>query len=147
MLEAVGHAVSRLIRIRYGAMVLPRGLGRGGWMELDDADIRALMHAAGSRPVQSRGNEDAQTRSSRQSRDDGRPRRGRTGGPRGANNGQRAGSQGSLPSERRDQANQPDPMKTSFGYIGADSFTKQRQEAGQKPRGPQGGPRRNGRSR
>ena len=29
MLEAVGHAVSRLIRIRYGAMVLPRGLKRG----------------------------------------------------------------------------------------------------------------------
>ena len=25
MFEAVGHAVSRLIRIRYGAMVLPRG--------------------------------------------------------------------------------------------------------------------------
>jgi 23S rRNA pseudouridine2605 synthase len=34
MLEAVGHAVSRLIRIRYGAMVLPRGLKRGGWMEI-----------------------------------------------------------------------------------------------------------------
>ena len=29
MFEAVGHAVSRLIRIRYGAMVLPRGLKRG----------------------------------------------------------------------------------------------------------------------
>mgnify|MGYP000258743280 CR=1 FL=1 len=28
MFEAVGHAVSRLIRIRYGAMVLPRGLKR-----------------------------------------------------------------------------------------------------------------------
>ncbi len=43
--EAVGHAVSRLIRIRYGAMVLPRGLKRGGWMELAESDIRALMHA------------------------------------------------------------------------------------------------------
>jgi 23S rRNA pseudouridine2605 synthase len=32
LFEAVGHAVSRLIRIRYGAMVLPRGLKRGaGW--------------------------------------------------------------------------------------------------------------------
>ena len=29
MIEAVGHAVSRLIRIRYGAMMLPRGLRRG----------------------------------------------------------------------------------------------------------------------
>ena len=41
MLEAVGHAVSRLIRIRYGAMVLPRGLKRGAWMELGERDIRA----------------------------------------------------------------------------------------------------------
>ena len=29
MMESVGHAVSRLIRIRYGAVVLPRGLKRG----------------------------------------------------------------------------------------------------------------------
>ncbi len=48
MLEAVGHAVSRLIRIRYGAMMLPRGLKRGAWMELDERDIRALVNAAGA---------------------------------------------------------------------------------------------------
>jgi 23S rRNA pseudouridine2605 synthase len=47
MVEAVGHAVSRLIRIRYGAMMLPRGLKRGAYMELDDHDINALMRAAG----------------------------------------------------------------------------------------------------
>ncbi|MFM2111741.1 MAG: hypothetical protein RLZZ271_401, partial [Pseudomonadota bacterium] len=47
MFEAVGHAVSRLIRIRYGAMLLPRGLKRGYWMELDDKDIRLLTQAAG----------------------------------------------------------------------------------------------------
>ncbi|MDB5894593.1 MAG: rRNA pseudouridylate synthase, partial [Rhodoferax sp.] len=46
MMEAVGHAVSRLIRIRYGAMLLPRGLKRGAWMELDDRDIQALLKAA-----------------------------------------------------------------------------------------------------
>jgi hypothetical protein len=46
MMEAVGHAVSRLIRIRYGAMVLPHGLRRSTYMELDEADIRALTHAA-----------------------------------------------------------------------------------------------------
>ena len=46
MFEAVGHAVSRLIRIRYGAMLLPRGLKRGAWMELDDADIQALRRAS-----------------------------------------------------------------------------------------------------
>jgi 23S rRNA pseudouridine2605 synthase len=48
MMESVGHAVSRLIRIRYGAMVLPRGLKRGAWLELDDSDIRALIQAAGA---------------------------------------------------------------------------------------------------
>ncbi|MDP9600465.1 UNVERIFIED_ORG: 23S rRNA pseudouridine2605 synthase [Variovorax paradoxus] len=47
LFESVGHAVSRLIRIRYGAMVLPRGLKRGAWMELDDRDIRALFQASG----------------------------------------------------------------------------------------------------
>ena len=46
MFEAVGHAVSRLIRIRYGAMVLPRGLKRGAFVELDESDIWALTSAA-----------------------------------------------------------------------------------------------------
>jgi 23S rRNA pseudouridine2605 synthase len=35
LFEAVGHAVSRLIRIRYGCVVLPRGLKRGVWVDLD----------------------------------------------------------------------------------------------------------------
>ena len=47
MLESLGHAVSRLIRIRYGAMVLPQGLKRGAWMELDESDVRALTQAVG----------------------------------------------------------------------------------------------------
>ncbi|MEZ5701025.1 MAG: pseudouridine synthase, partial [Burkholderiaceae bacterium] len=46
MFEAVGHAVSRLIRIRYGAMMLPRGLKRGVWVELDEQDIAKLTAAA-----------------------------------------------------------------------------------------------------
>ena len=33
---------------------------------------------------------------------------------------------------------QPDPMKTSFGYIGSDTFTRQQQDKGQRRRG--GGP-------
>ncbi|MGQ2981769.1 MAG: pseudouridine synthase, partial [Polaromonas sp.] len=47
MFEAVGHAVSRLIRIRYGAVVLPRGLKRGAFVELDERDIAALTNAVG----------------------------------------------------------------------------------------------------
>ena len=33
--EAVGVQVSRLIRVRYGDLTLPKGLPRGGYKELD----------------------------------------------------------------------------------------------------------------
>lgn len=168
MLEAVGHAVSRLIRIRYGAMVLPRGLKRGGWMELDESDIRALMQASGGPKVVD-GAVSKDTANRNATPRDGQRRRGRTGGPRGANNGTRNAPQGGFAGEGfkgsqgrgrqgagrqentggRGEANQPDPMKTAFGYIGADSFTRQRQDRGpgQRPGGPQGGQRRGGRNR
>lgn len=173
MLEAVGHAVSRLIRIRYGAMVLPRGLKRGAWMELDDADIRSLVQAAGGRNgadgAQGDGGVARVSAGGRNPLGTGQRRGGRSGGPRGANNGQRGPAQGGFrasndptsfkggarseggraesPVDRRGGTAQPDPMKTAFGYIGADSFTRQRQDAGQRPSGGQGGPRRKGRGR
>ena len=221
MFEAVGHAVSRLIRIRYGAMVLPRGLKRGAWMELDDVDIRAVMQAAGSQNGPRRGERspgraprgayagepagDSAGAGNHQRADastgglvggfgsgagagvSGTPgggrnrhRGARVGGPRGAGgpgNGQRDGvpvpqvtgqgpasgqvpghghGQGQGPAQGRgrnrsrpeadmnddggDRADrqaaeaQPDPMKTAFGYIGADSFMRQRQGQGQGPR-------------
>ncbi len=169
MFEAVGHAVSRLIRIRYGAMMLPRGLKRGAWMELDESDIRSLVRAAGA----------AGARSDEAARDGQAPagprngpgrnnrRGGRSGGPRGANNGPRnappanaagnprspagSGRGGPRPDKGGGRgeagAAQPDPMKTSFGYIGADSFTKQRHADGQRPRGGPGGQRRGGRNK
>jgi len=40
MFEAVGLTVSRLIRIRYGGVHLPRLLGRGRWQELDPALVK-----------------------------------------------------------------------------------------------------------
>lgn len=46
LFEALGHAVSRLIRIRYGSVVLPQGLRRGEWVELGEADIRRLTSAS-----------------------------------------------------------------------------------------------------
>jgi len=49
----------------------------------------------------------------------GKKRQGRN--PRGGGGAGGAGSGGG----------QPDPMKTSFGYIGADTFTRQRQGPGQ----------------
>ncbi|EWS60424.1 Ribosomal large subunit pseudouridine synthase B [Methylibium sp. T29-B] len=46
LFDKVGLAVSRLIRIRYGTVVLPRGLKRGVWVELDDQDLRAIRQLA-----------------------------------------------------------------------------------------------------
>ena len=53
LFEAVGHAVSRLIRIRYGSVVLPKGLKRGVWVDLADQDLRNLRRlASGPRPAE-----------------------------------------------------------------------------------------------
>lgn len=136
MMEAVGHAVSRLIRIRYGAMVLPHGLRRSTFMELDEADIRALTHAA-NKAGAARDMEDAAP--AKPARPEGR----RTQNPRNRAFGAKKPGQGAG-GQRRGQAQggQPDPMKTSVGYIGADSFSRQRKEQG--PGGRSGGPRRKG---
>jgi 23S rRNA pseudouridine2605 synthase len=48
LFEAVGHVVSRLIRIRYGSVVLPRGLKRGVWVDLGPDDVKALQRATGA---------------------------------------------------------------------------------------------------
>ncbi|MDM0073889.1 pseudouridine synthase [Variovorax sp. J2P1-59] len=206
LFESVGHAVSRLIRIRYGAMVLPRGLKRGAWMELDERDIRSLFQAAGgsgerqARPgagPRGQGQDGGGGRNNRNRKRRGN-RNGGGGGPQGDdreapipnplahgpgarsdrgtgggkgppqgrrnNRGDRQGQgQGQGGQQGRNRqgddrppsgANQPDPMKTSLGYIGADSFSRQRKEQRQGPRrggssggnfGGQGGGRRRGR--
>lgn len=227
MFEAVGHAVSRLIRIRYGAMVLPRGLKRGAFVELDENDIWALTSAVSrsearadtrgelasqaqpeggtlaeprrsvrqnDRPRSGAGrsrNQNADQRGIGPSadatqafdhrlngaprgnmRDANAPGTGNRGRGQGGNGGQNArfgppGAGGPQGQKRRDDRGvrnekspggaQPDPMKTSFGYIGADTFTRQRQEPGQTQRrgggsggntggfgGSSNGPRRNG---
>ncbi|OJU87187.1 MAG: hypothetical protein BGO13_15205 [Burkholderiales bacterium 66-5] len=90
-------------------------------MELDERDIRALTQAAGM-PQGAAG------------RGDRKPGGSQNGGRRGAGKAQGAGREG-----RAGGAAQPDPMKTSVGYIGADSFARQRRER-QNP-----GPRRSGR--
>ena len=159
MIESVGHAVSRLIRIRYGAMLLPRGLRRGVWMELGERDIRALGEASGTPERVLRGAPEPRPQPQDQPRR-ARSDRGRGSGPRpnmtGAGRPQddaprpfasglrRKGGSGG---QGGDGGQQPDPMKTSFGYIGADSFQRQRarrQDSGAGPRGPGGGGARRG---
>jgi 23S rRNA pseudouridine2605 synthase len=151
MFEAVGHAVSRLIRIRYGAMVLPRGLKRGAWIELDAIDIAQLTRVASIQPGQGSVSEadgaQAPVRSERRPRGPGASlRSGRSGGRSpGARSGNAAGmpSPAALGQKRPGRTTQPsqvqpDPMKTAFGYIGADSFSRQREEAGKKRGGGSG---------
>ncbi|MFM7341119.1 MAG: pseudouridine synthase [Betaproteobacteria bacterium] len=197
LFEAVGHAVSRLIRIRYGAFMLPRGLRRGVFVELDDHDIsqltRILRQAEGRdknqgrrRPERAAGPQQGPTPGGHAPDDgamparsdappvaeqddleelgpyefqpppgrhgparlddgtgSGRRRRGRGKGPRpgspqpGFNlkpsgGGNKRSSRGGTGANSA--SGQPDPMKTSFGYIGADTFTRQREGQG-KPRG------------
>jgi 23S rRNA pseudouridine2605 synthase len=135
MMEAVGHAVSRLIRIRYGAMVLPHGLRRGAWLELDEADIRSLMRAAGTserpRPVSEHP--------SRTNRNDRRPRTGGQG---------RAGTAvpRAKPAAKPNQAPggsglhaKSDAPKNETKYIGAESFNRLKNAPGGPGRGGRGG--------
>ncbi|MFC7206015.1 pseudouridine synthase [Comamonas endophytica] len=126
MFEAVGHAVSRLIRIRYGAMLLPRGLKRGAFMELDEKDIQALRQAA--RNPEERDAERAPRGAARASGRGAAPAPARKGGgifaartPAPRDGAGRRPAQGG-------QA-QPDPLKTSVGYIGEDSLSRARKDA------------------
>lgn len=138
MMESVGHAVSRLIRIRYGAMVLPHGLRRGAWLELDEADIRALMKAAGTserpRPV-------SELSPTRTNRNDRRPRTGGQG---------RAGTAvpRAKPAAKPNQAPggsglhaKSDAPKSEAKYIGAESFNRLKKVPGAPGRGGRGGSR------
>ncbi len=85
LFDAVGLTVSRLIRIRYGCVVLPRGLKRGAWVDLDERDVVQLQQLTG---VRGRSNDRGRGQSrDGQSRDgqsrDGKPRDGvQAKGPR-----------------------------------------------------------------
>jgi 23S rRNA pseudouridine2605 synthase len=86
LFDAVGLAVSRLIRIRYGAVVLPRGLKRGVWVDLPEGDVKALRRLVGHGDRSDRG--DRGERSDRGDRvdrggDDARGSKGRRGRGRG----------------------------------------------------------------
>lgn len=51
LFEAVGHPVSRLIRVRFGPVALPPRLRRGQSRELAPDDVTALLRALGEAPV------------------------------------------------------------------------------------------------
>jgi 23S rRNA pseudouridine2605 synthase len=51
LFEAVGHPVSRLIRVRFGPVSLPPRLRQGQARELDPAEVTALLQALGEAPA------------------------------------------------------------------------------------------------
>ncbi len=68
MFEAVGVTVNRLVRVRYGNMILPRNLRRGEWRELDPTQLNDLTDSVGMAATTSErggGAKSGLTRSSR----------------------------------------------------------------------------------
>lgn len=97
MFAALGLEVSRLIRIRYGAVQLPRSLARGRYSELGPEWVQAWLHDLGIGAEEVRG----------------RPQGGhRQGGQHGNGGGRGKGTNRQPPS-------QPDPMTSTVSYIAA----------------------------
>lgn len=99
MFDAAGLMVSRLIRTRYGPLTLPRGLKRGRYEELDDAQVRSLFAAVGMKMPGASSDEKV---------------RGARGGKAGA------------PKEPR---RQPDPMQTALGVFSREPGQSRRPRA------------------
>jgi 23S rRNA pseudouridine2605 synthase len=147
MFEAIGLTVSRLIRTRYGAMTLPRGLKRGRWEELDEHAVRDLLNISGLEKAGGQ-NPAAKDRGEFPGRQ-GRPERNGNGfdsGQRrdqGRGQGQGAG-QGQERGQGKSRPRQPDPLQTALGFPG---MGQPRRNNGQARSGPGGGQgRQNGQS-
>jgi 23S rRNA pseudouridine2605 synthase len=95
LFEALGLMVSRLIRTRYGVVAMPTVLKRGDVIELDAAQVTAVLNAAGLRPgvVSKNG-----ARNDGQGRNGGRPQGGHAHGRpgQGPRHGQGGGPRGSM---------------------------------------------------
>jgi 23S rRNA pseudouridine2605 synthase len=131
MFEALGMAVSRLIRIRYGCVVLPRGLRRGVWVDLPASDMQTLQALVGGPPraQESRGdngrpnnrNKRNRGRDNRDNRDNRGPREGGQP-PRDGGQPMREGGQPMQQEARRhdddgdnlDFASIPNPLQQTF---------------------------------
>jgi len=139
LFDAVGMAVSRLIRIRYGSVVLPKGLRRSVWVDLDENDVRRLRQLAGADNgggQQQRGDKPQREDGGQQQPRGDKPQRGERSdrgdrGPRGEN-GQRAstgGGQQQPPKQRdrdrgrnRDRGGRQDQSPAPFREAGDPAF-------------------------
>ncbi|MDT8998524.1 pseudouridine synthase [Paucibacter sp. APW11] len=145
LFDAVGLTVSRLIRIRYGTVVLPRGLKRGVWVELDDNDVRVIRRLAGARDDRGdrgergeRGGEGRGPRGAERGADRGpdRGERNERGGRGGRNEKRRAdgrqagvGPRPSRPEPRADRPDRPDrPERDRFNESRGEDRPRERSD-------------------
>ncbi|SPE19934.1 Pseudouridine synthase [Burkholderiales bacterium] len=141
MFEALGMQVSRLIRIRFGAVQLPRALSRGRFQELAPAWVEAWLHDLGI------GSEEIRSRSGAPARKPGGPKRAKPGGAAGGARqpdpmtSTSSCSRHGKPSNRpgRPSGNrQPDPMVSTASYFSQDPNGPRRGPHGSKPGRPGG---------
>jgi len=111
LFDAVGLTVSRLIRVRYGVIVLPNGLKRGTWVELGESDLRAVKDLAGG----DRYSNERQSNGRRNDERQGRNNRGKAGPnkERFATGGRGEGQnrQGPGPAQGRDRDRDRQPSR------------------------------------
>jgi 23S rRNA pseudouridine2605 synthase len=150
LFDAVGLTVSRLIRIRYGTVVLPRGLKRGVWVELDEHDLRTIRALAGmdspragaegGRRGRGRDGERGADRTERGGRGD-QPARGK-GSQHGGDRGPRS-PQAEQRVERGDRQDRPDRQDRRQGGQGGQGGMAQGPQGKKQrpPRGEGGAPR------
>jgi len=118
MFEALGMAVSRLIRIRYGCVVLPRGLRRGVWVDLPPNDLQTLQSLVGGPRVQGgqsgngRPNDRNKRNRGRGPREGGPPREG--GLPREGGQPVQEARRHDDDGETLDFASIPNPLQQTF---------------------------------
>jgi 23S rRNA pseudouridine2605 synthase len=121
LFEAAGHAVSRLIRIRYGSVVLPKGLKRGVWVDLDEYDVRTLRRlAGGGQPQQQQGERDGGRGNNNKNKR--RNKRGRGPRPDGTNIG------GGENREIRENLSIPNPLQQTYDRRAIQQERQQRRE-------------------
>ncbi|HVE90224.1 MAG TPA: pseudouridine synthase, partial [Burkholderiaceae bacterium] len=139
--EAIGLTVSRLIRIRYGAVQLPRALVRGRFQELAPEWVQAWVHDLGigiDEIRQRQGSSDGSRGRGRGGRNDGRKQGNRDGqfggqgrqpsqnfgqglvqsnGQAGAGQNHGSGRGRGKPPQGNRPPRQPDPLTSSVTYI------------------------------
>lgn len=141
MFESVGLTVSRLIRTRYGSITLPQSLKRGRWEELDENTVRAMLRMLGM-----------ESKTDRKSSDTGKSRKNSANYPVVQKPEVLSMHEWQVPVQQQKKAGnqkgggrnrQPDPLQTTFGYVGMES---QAMKGGfvqrSRGRGQQGVPRR-----